>query len=308
MNDLIQNVSDTAFMVATFRAMETERPDPLFRDPLADKLAGTRGREIVAQLHRSARFGEWFVTIRTLIIDDFIAKALAEGIDTIVNLGAGLDTRPYRMELPATLNWIEVDFPHMIEWKEARLADATPRCHLERVSLDLADVAKRRAFFADVAARSKNVFVLTEGVIPYLPVEAVAELADDIRSHDSFRFWVADYLSPEVRRYRQKMDKKMRMQNAPFLFDPGEYFGFFGSHGWNAREIRYVGDEAQKLKRWPVIPVYMKLILRIRNLFGNRKRREAFLKLMAYVLFEPKSSRPENSSPESTSPKRASSE
>lgn len=289
MNDLIQNVSDTAFMVATYRAMENERPDALFRDPLADKLAGTRGREIVAQLHRTARFGEWFIIIRTRIIDNFIQKAIAEGIDTIVNLGAGLDTRPYRMELPATLNWIEVDFPHMIEWKEARLSDATPRCHLERVSLDLADVAKRRAFFADVAARSDKVFVLTEGVIPYLMVDAVAELADDLRSSSSFRYWLADYLSPEVRRYRQKTEKKMRMQNAPFLFDPGDYFPFFERHGWEAKEVRYIGDEAQELKRWPVIPLYMKILLRVRNLFGNRKRREAFLKLMAYVLFEPKS-------------------
>lgn len=289
MNDLlIQNVSDTAFMVAAYRAIETERPDALFRDPLADTLAGTRGREIVAQLHRTAFYGQWLVVIRTRIIDDFIEMAIAEGIDTIVNLGAGLDTRPYRMALPASLNWIEVDFPHMIEWKEARLADATPRCHLERVSLDLADVEKRRGFLADIAARSKKVFVLTEGVIPYLTVEAVAELAGELKSSGSFRYWVVDYLSPEARRYRQKMEKKMKMQNAPFLFDPGDYFAFFTSNGWDAKEVRYVGEEAIKLKRWPVLPFYMRLLFQIRNLFGNGKRREIFLKLAAYVLFEPK--------------------
>lgn len=44
---LIHDVSDTAFMVATYRAMETQRPDALFHDPLAGKLAGERGRKIV---------------------------------------------------------------------------------------------------------------------------------------------------------------------------------------------------------------------------------------------------------------------
>jgi methyltransferase (TIGR00027 family) len=240
-------------------------------------------------LHRTALYGQWLIVIRTHIIDDFIERAIAEGIDTIVNLGAGLDTRPYRMTLPASLNWIEVDFPHMIEWKEARLADATPLCHLERVSLDLADVAKRRAFLADVAARSDNIFVLTEGVIPYLTVEAVAELAGDLKSSSSFRYWVADYLSPKARRYRQKMEKKMQMQNAPFLFDPGDYFAFFNRQGWEAKEVRYVGEEALKLKRWPVLPFFTRLLVRIRNLLGAHKRREAFLKLAAYVLFEPAS-------------------
>ena len=51
----------------------------------------------------------------------FIVAALREGVDTIVNLGAGLDTRPYRMSLPASLHWIEADYAHLIEYKEAAL-------------------------------------------------------------------------------------------------------------------------------------------------------------------------------------------
>jgi O-methyltransferase involved in polyketide biosynthesis len=61
----IQNVSDTAFMVAGFRALEAERPQPLFRDPLAWKLAGDHGRKILATIPR--RFVGWSVVIRTVI-------------------------------------------------------------------------------------------------------------------------------------------------------------------------------------------------------------------------------------------------
>ena len=121
MTQVIQNVSDTAFMVAGFRAAENERPNPLFRDPLAARLAGDHGKNILATMPR-AFMGAWSVVIRTVIIDNLISEAIAEGVDTILNLGAGLDTRPYRMALPKTLRWVEVDYPHVIALKEERLA------------------------------------------------------------------------------------------------------------------------------------------------------------------------------------------
>jgi methyltransferase (TIGR00027 family) len=162
MTQTIQNVSDTAFMVAGFRALENERSKPLFREPLAAKLVGEHGKKILAAVPRHF-VGAWSVVIRTVIIDDYIRQAIAAGVDTILNLGAGLDTRPYRIDLPSSLRWIEVDFPHMIELKETRLAGEKPSCRLERISLDLTDRALRRKLFADVSARSNKLLVLTEG-------------------------------------------------------------------------------------------------------------------------------------------------
>jgi methyltransferase (TIGR00027 family) len=120
MTQAIQNVSDTAFMVAGFPALETERREPLFRDPLAARLAGDHGKKILAALWRTF-LGAWSVVIRTVIIDDLIKQAIGEGVDTILNLGAGLDARPYRMYLPKTLRWVEVDYAQVIELKEIRL-------------------------------------------------------------------------------------------------------------------------------------------------------------------------------------------
>lgn len=103
---MINDVSDTAFWIANYRATESERPDALFRDPLARRLAGERGRAIAADMP-AARITEWSVVMRTVIIDSFIMSAIAEGVTTIVNLGAGLDTRPYRLELPAHQRIVE---------------------------------------------------------------------------------------------------------------------------------------------------------------------------------------------------------
>src|SRR5215471_9251860 len=57
MTQTIQNVSDTAFMVAGFCAAESERPKPLFRDPLAAKLVGEHGKKILAAALRRRLVG-----------------------------------------------------------------------------------------------------------------------------------------------------------------------------------------------------------------------------------------------------------
>src|SRR5215471_4315888 len=281
----IQNVSDTAFMVAGFRALEAERPQPLFRDPLAWKLAGDHGRKILATIPR--RFVGWSVVIRTVIIDAFIHQAIEAGVDTIINLGAGLDTRPYRMDLPKSLDWIEVDFPHVIELKEARLADEEPRCRLERIKFDLTDRVSRKKFFADVGARAKEVLVLTEGVIPYLSEDDVAALANDLRKADKIRFWITDYFSPQAIRYSEKLRARF-MRNAPFRFAPKDWFGFFAGHGWNVQEVRYIVEEAERLGRPIPLPALMKAWMKLVGFFASRARRERMRRFAAYVLLVPK--------------------
>src|SRR3569623_650258 len=93
----INHVTDTALWVAVYRARETERPDALFRDPLASKLAGERGRLIESKMSQG-KYVNWSLAIRTVVIDKFVHEAVVRGFDTIVNLGAGLDTRPYRLD------------------------------------------------------------------------------------------------------------------------------------------------------------------------------------------------------------------
>jgi len=60
-------------------------------------------------------------------------------------LAAGLDARPYRMALPPSLRWVEVDLPALLAYKEEILRGEKPSCALERIPLDLTDVEARRA-------------------------------------------------------------------------------------------------------------------------------------------------------------------
>jgi O-methyltransferase involved in polyketide biosynthesis len=116
-----------------------------------------------------------------------------------------------------------VDYPHLIELEDRRPADE----RLERVKLDLANVTARCRLLSTVNSCSRNVLVFTEGVVPYLTVEDVASLAQDLNTHAVFRFWIVDYLSAAAVCYRKRHWLSRKMKNAPFRLDPGDWFAFF---------------------------------------------------------------------------------
>lgn len=281
---VIDNVSDTALWVAVYRAQESVRPDALFHDPLAERLAGERGQKIAAQMSGS-RYTGWSLVIRTHIIDNLILEQVRDGVDMVINLGAGLDTRPYRLDLPPHLSWIEVDYPRIIQLKNQKLHDQTPRCQLERIEMDLADLPKRREFFSQMNARAKKVLILTEGVTPYLTSEQVASLADDLRQQNHFRFWIADYYAKNMKKHMNSRKRQKQMKNAPFRFFPDDWFGFFSSHGWNARATRYLSEEAEKVGRPFPAPLWARVLWRLSG--ASPKRRRDALRFAAYVLLEP---------------------
>lgn len=283
MADVIENVSDTAFGVAYYRAQENERSDALFRDPFASILIGERGRQIAAAMPMPA-MGRQVIVLRTRIIDDFIQFAIAQGVDTILNLGAGLDTRPYRMELPSSLLWVEADYPHVIELKELRLSAERPRCRLERVKIDLSNAELRRKFFADINARAKKILVITEGVVPYLTEEEAGSLADDLKDVLRASYWIAEYVSAEALKFRRR---RMKMKNAPFKFAPEDWFVFFAQHGWRPREVRYLGEEADRLKRPLQWPTLLRIWLGIRKLFASKETLEGLNRFQGYIIYEP---------------------
>jgi methyltransferase (TIGR00027 family) len=249
---LIRNISDTALLAAVYRARETERPDALFRDPFAGRLAGERGEQIAKSLVFSEK-NSWSWFTRTYLFDQFIANCLNEGCDMVVNLAAGLDARPYRLTLPASLKWIEVDLPEITDYKEEIFRDEKPSCALERVRLDLAGVNGRRQLFERLAANSHKALIVSEGLILYLTTEEVGSLATDLAAHDSFHYWLLDLASPALLRLMQKkMGKSFEEAAAPFKFAPPEGPEFFSKFGWNPVGVRSMFHTAGRLKRLPL--------------------------------------------------------
>jgi methyltransferase (TIGR00027 family) len=278
----INDVSDTAVWVAHFRALESDRPDALFKDPYAKALVGDRGSRIARNMGGMSKYTGWTLSIRTWVIDQFLQGAVKNGVDAVLNLGAGLDARPYRLDLPSSLNWVEVDYPHMIRHKEKILSAETPRCRLERVALDLGDREKRRLLFTRLSSQSKKILVLTEGVIPYLTEGQVAELAEDLKAFNEFQLWIVDYFAPQMYRYFQSRKRMKQLRNAPFRFFPPDWLGFFKTHGWKAKDIRYLAEESLKLGRAIPGPWWFFLV----RPFISKKNQQVFLKMTGYILLE----------------------
>src|SRR5439155_3493141 len=150
-----------------------------------------KGEEIAAAVPFSNRH-EWSFTTRTYLFDQFITEQVQQGADMVVNLAAGLDARPYRMALPPSLQWVEVDLPELLAYKQEVLAGEKPVCVLERVPLDLAQVDTRRELFERLGGRARQALVVTEGLLVYLTAEEDGALARDLAAPAGFRRWVID--------------------------------------------------------------------------------------------------------------------
>ena len=253
----IAHVSDTALMVAACRALETECADGFVHDPFAARLAGERGMAILQALPRPEmmRFG---VGIRSRFLDELLLDALRlHRIETVLSLGCGLDTRPWRLDLPPGLRWIEVDFPAMLEYKERLMSGEMPRCRRERIAADLTDAAARHAIYA--AACPAPALMITEGLLLYLPAAAVEALADEPWQRSGVQHWIADITSAAFAAAIQMGTlRSVRHVQAPDCLTGDQILETIGRHGWITEARRsYITDTAFAMER-------------IGHLLGNR--------------------------------------
>ena len=252
---VIRNISDTARWAAVFRARETEQPDAYFRDPFAARLAGEKGEEIAKKV-KFATQHTWSWITRTILADELLERELANGTDMVINLAAGLDARPYRMNLPANLQWVEIDLPEITEYKEEILRDEKPKCKLRRIKIDLADAQARKRVFAELGPQSHRAVIMSEGLLVYLPAEQAGALARDLASQPSFQRWIIDIVSPGLLKMMQKrMGKELVAANAPLVFGPPEGPAFFTKYGWRPLEIKSMLHNAPKNR----LPFMMKI-------------------------------------------------
>ncbi|HLJ75363.1 MAG TPA: SAM-dependent methyltransferase [Thermoanaerobaculia bacterium] len=246
---LIRNISDTALWVAIYRAMESEQKDPVFRDPFARRLAGKRGEEIMSSIKKSQQYA-WSYTARTHLIDTFVEQEVANGADMVIDLAAGLDARPYRMQLPSSLQWVEIDLPDILDYKRDILKNEKPVCRLERIPLDLANPVSRRGVFEELARVSKRALIISEGLLVYLTSDEVCALARDLAGQPKFQRWATDLTNPALLKMLQKqIGSRLDQAGAPLKFGPEEGPRYFEKCGWKPIDVRGMLHTAAKLHR-----------------------------------------------------------
>ena len=270
----------TAFWVAAARDIESRRPDALFRDPYIRVLAGELGDE-----YRGARRGRGSgrgLVIRTAVIDEMIGRAIAQdGVDTVVNLACGLDTRAFRCHLPGDLRWFDVDLPELVAYRRDRLAAARPRCAYETIGADLLDPGERRDALRRATAGARAAMVLTEGFLLYLTEEQAGGLAADLAALPSVRLWL---ISVSSRRAPSRSGRGPAAgpDAVRGSFRPASGLRFFEPFGFREREFRSTFEEGIRLGR--EMP-FTRLSLLARR-FQTAARREKARRALGVALLE----------------------
>jgi len=265
-------------LTAYCRAVESDRPDAHFHDPYARLLAGMRGREALRRVP-APDLTVASSTVRTCQLDALIVAAIRDHvIDTVLNLGAGLDMRPYRLPLPSDLRWVEVDQADVLSYKRGFGFDE-PICRVEALALELTDPGARSDAFRQIGSGSRNLLVITEGLLVYFTAEQVAAVARDLRGIARRRWWLTDIVSPAalelIRRGRvdQPCDKDLEL-----TFAPAEGAYFFRKWGWEPERVLWSLDEAERLRRWFIREELWSARLSVRD-------RQILQKLFAAVKF-----------------------
>jgi methyltransferase (TIGR00027 family) len=267
--DIATSVGSTAVMVAAARAAETDRDNPLIRDPFAKVLvagAGTGVWEYLADDEFVAKVADTdaevaaifehmgsYQAVRTHFFDRFFADAAAAGLRQIVILASGLDSRAYRLPWPAGTTVFEIDQPKVLEYKAATLADngATPSARRNEVPIDLRldwpKALREAGFDADVPTAW-----LAEGLLMYLPSDAQDRLFEQITelSAEGSRIAVetvgvhADERHEQMRERFERIAAQFGMEEALDLQglmyedpDRADVAEWLDAHGWRSAAV-----------------------------------------------------------------------
>ncbi|NJC71255.1 SAM-dependent methyltransferase [Planosporangium thailandense] len=246
-----------AAWIAAARARESERPDRLFHDPWAHLLAGDTGWAMLEASERASGGENALLPVRTRFFDDVVLAA-AHWTSQVVLLGAGLDTRAYRLELPPRLDVYEIDRPDSFTAKEAVLtaADAWPACARRTVEADLRADWRSPLLDAGFDPAAPTVWV-AEGLLFYLGSAAVDELLSQAAALSEARaLMVADFFGTGLLRLPSMrfLVEQCELTGWPLPFCTDDPVALLDRHGWRPCAITEPGQSDANFDRLPALP------------------------------------------------------
>jgi methyltransferase (TIGR00027 family) len=251
-----ENLALTAYWTAAARAQESARPDRLFNDPWAALLASEEGKAWLERVSLGRGCGSTdFQAIRTRFFDEFLLRVTHEQqVRQVVLLGAGMDTRAYRLTWPPHTQLFELDQPDVLALKERLLstAGAAATCRHQTIGADLnaswADALRATGF--DPHQRS---VWLIEGLLFYLPETVALQLLDQVSTLAGPGSWLgldvvnkAMLNSPRTRSWIESL----AAAGVPWRFATDEPELLLAARGWSPT-VTQPGEAGAHFGRWP---------------------------------------------------------
>ncbi|MFI1418631.1 SAM-dependent methyltransferase [Streptomyces sp. NPDC020731] len=253
----IGSVARTALWTAAARARESSRPDRLFTDPLAARLAGREGPELLRHFHtrHAADEGNPFLAVRTRWFDDFLTAPDGPDVRQVVGLGAGLDARAIRLSWHEGTTLFEVDQADLLAYKEERLRESglRARCARRVVPADLAGDWVSALLDAGYRPDEPSVW-FAEGVLFYLPERLAHSVLEQVGTVCAPGTRLAvDLIGTGVFRlpYTREFLDRLAEAGSPWQFGTDDPAGFLSGCGWHVDVVTEPGFPDAAYGRWP---------------------------------------------------------
>lgn len=232
-------VSDTAKVMAAVRAYESKREDALFIDPFAEKLAGQEVMEnMMTAIKQHEDKGTSIGRVRTRFLDDFLLANIVN-IRQVVLLGAGLDARAFRLELPSDLHFYEVDQDNVILYKNNILANDTPGCVRHCIATDLMELEWFNLLLEQGFQPEEPTFWILEGLMYYLTDERAKLLMSQINDLSAMGSYLGCDLINDA-----KCNDESEYLSTMWQFSCNEPEDFLAEYGWQAKVVQPSDKEA----------------------------------------------------------------
>lgn len=225
-------VSSTAKAMAAVRACESKRQDALFNDPFAERLAGEEAMaKAISLTEQHEKQGRPYAQVRTRFLDDFLLSNV-KNISQVVLLGAGLDTRAFRLELPKQLRFFELDQEEIILYKNQILANDCPRCDRQTIATNLGESGWVDLLLNSGFNPSEPTIWILEGFLYYLTEEQAKILMTRINDLSA----VGSVLGCDLINHATCNSSDDWAFMWQFGCDVPE--DFFAEYGWNAKAVQ----------------------------------------------------------------------
>jgi len=259
------DIAATARTTASIRARETARADGLFRDPLAEVLAGPEAMAALSAMPEAVQArSSMYTVIRTRVFDDWLMSATGpdHAVSQVVLLGAGFDSRAFRLDWPAGVALWELDQPALLAAKAAILAHAAPApgCLRTTVAVDFAHPDWPAALPPAGFRPELPTAWLAEGVFPYLTPEVAVGVLDAVaRLSPPGSLFAADVVDEDSIRTRNQYLAGLRqlspgIKGAPFQFGTNAPAQLLADHGWSPSTVVQPGDAGANFGRLVTAP------------------------------------------------------
>jgi methyltransferase (TIGR00027 family) len=188
---------ETMLMTLSGRATQSQWKDPILRDPWAEEAMRHIDYDMSKTLKGISAWRMWkdigciVIATRAATFDQLTSRFLADHPDAVVlQVGCGMDSRVFRLDPPASVEWFDVDYPDVIDLRR-QLFPEREAYHL--IGASLGDLS-----WLDEVSRQRPGLLIAEGVLHYLSETEVKALLNAVVAHFPGGQMIFDICNPFI--------------------------------------------------------------------------------------------------------------